>query len=151
MKNSKFIIIALAALILTSCVQKSNKKTIIVKLNVEGIKDIHTVGIRGKEKPLSWKYDMELKPIIKDTLYVVTFSLVTGYKFTEVKFTVNGQFELNEKDNRKIMFNDSDTTVYEAKFDILKKYTATNTLSYVRVEEENFIRYGTLFSILFFE
>lgn len=63
---------------------------------------------------------MALKPIIKDTLYTTTFSLVTGYKFTEVKFSVNGQFELKEKDNRKIMFSDKDTTFYEAGFDVTK-------------------------------
>jgi hypothetical protein len=121
MKNKKLLIITMAILSFSSCVQKSSKKTIIVKLNVEGMKNIQAVGIRGNEKPLSWDYDMELKPVIKDTLYAATFSLVTGYKFTEVKFTVNGQFELNEKDNRKIMFSDKDTTVYEAKFDVSKK------------------------------
>ncbi|MFM9910214.1 MAG: hypothetical protein ACKVOW_12730 [Chitinophagaceae bacterium] len=121
MKNNKLLIITMAILSLTSCVQKSSKKTIIVKLNVEGMKNVQVVGIRGNEKPLSWDYDLELKSIIKDTLYAATFSLVTGYKFTEAKFTVNGQFELNEKDNRKILFIDKDTTVYEAKFDVPKK------------------------------
>ena len=121
MKKNKLIIITISILTLICCVQKSSKKTIIVKLNVEGIKNIQAVGIRGNEKPLSWDYDMELKPMIRDTLYVATFSLVTGYKFTEAKFTVNGQFELNEKNNRKIMFSDKDTTVYEAKFDVEKK------------------------------
>jgi hypothetical protein len=121
MKINKYTIIFLSLLALTSCVQKSNKKTVVLKLNVQGIRNIQSVGIRGNEKPLSWNYDMELKPIIKDTLYTATFSLVTGYKFTEAKFTVNGQFELNEKDNRKIMFSSKDTTVYEAKFDVPKK------------------------------
>lgn len=118
MNKNKLLAIAMPILTLICCVQKSSTKTIIVKLNVEGIKNIQTVGIRGNNKPLSWDYDMELKPVIKDTLYVATFSLVTGYKFTEAKFTVNGQFELNEKDNRKILFSDTDTTVYEAKFDV---------------------------------
>ena len=121
MKNNKLLILTIAIFSFTSCVQKSSKKTIIVKLNVEGMKNVQTVGIRGNEKPLSWDYDMELKPIIEDTLYGATFSLLTGYKFTEAKFTVNGQFELNEKDNRKIMFGDKDTTVYEAKFDVPNK------------------------------
>ena len=121
MKNNKLLIITIGIFFFASCVQKSSKKTIIVKLNVEGMKNVQAVGIRGNEKPLSWDYDMELKPIIKDTLYIATFSLVTGYKFTEAKFTVNGQFELNEKDNRKILFSDKDMTVYEAKFDVPKK------------------------------
>lgn len=117
MKNYKLLILIIAVLSVTSCVQKSSKKTVVVKLNVQDIKNIQSVGIRGSEKPLSWDYDMTLKPIIKDTLYAATFSLVTGYRFTAAKFTVNGQFELNEKDNRKIVFSDRDTTVYEAKFE----------------------------------
>jgi hypothetical protein len=121
MKNRKILLVTGLILCFISCVQKSSKKIITVKLNVEGIKNVEAVGIRGNEKPLSWDYDMELKPIIKDTLYFATFSLVTGYKFTEAKFTVNGKFELNAKDNRKIMFSDKDTTFYEAKFDVQKK------------------------------
>lgn len=121
MKKIKLLILSPAILFFASCVQKSSKKTIIVKLNVAGIKNIQSVGIRGNEKPLSWDYDMELKPIIKDTLYVGTFSLVTGYKFTEAKFTINGEFELKEKDNRKIIFSSNDTTLYEGKFDDAQK------------------------------
>ena len=106
---------------ISSCVQKSSKKIIIVKVDVTGIKDIKTVGIRGNQKPLSWKKDMEMNPIVKDTLYTTSFSLITGYKFTEIKFTVNGKTELNEKENRKIIFNNGDTTFYEAKFDTPNK------------------------------
>lgn len=119
LKRNSLIIISLI-FTLAGCVQKSGKKTIIVKLNVEGVKDIHSVGMRGDEKPLSWDYDMELKAIKKDTLYGATFSLVTGYKFIEAKFSVNGQFELNEKANRKITFSDKDTTIYEAKFNVAR-------------------------------
>lgn len=43
----------------------------------------------------------------------------TGYLFTEVKFTVNGDFELKEKDNRKVVFQSKDTTYYNATFDRL--------------------------------
>jgi len=41
----------------------------------------------------------------------------TGYKFTEVKFTVNDEFELKGKDNRRINFSEKDTTYYKAFFD----------------------------------
>ncbi len=121
MKINSLIITIILLFAFTSCVQKSSKKIIIVKLNVAGIKDIQTVGIRGKEKPLSWKSDMELKPIIKDSLYTATFSLVTGYKFTEAKFSINGQLEFKDKENRKIVFSEKDTTIYEAKFDVVRK------------------------------
>ena len=120
MKINKLASIIILIFTLTSCVQKSSKKTVIVKLNVEGVKGIQNVGIRGSEKPLSWKKDLELKAIKKDTLYEASFSLVTGYKFAEVKFSVNGQIELKEKSNRKIVFDSKDTTIYEAKFEVLK-------------------------------
>ncbi len=118
MKKNRILIILLSFLAFSNCVQKSSKKTVILKLNVQGIKNIESVGIRGNEKPLSWDYDLELKPIIKDTLYTATFSIITGYKFTEAKFTVNNQFELNDKNNRRILFSENDTTVYEAIFNI---------------------------------
>jgi hypothetical protein len=108
-------------LVSSSCIQKSSKKTIIVKLNVAGQKDIKSVGIRGNEKPLSWDYNRELVVLIKDTLYTDTFSFVTGYKFTEVKFTVNDNFELNDLPNRRIYFAVGDTVVYEAVFDRVNK------------------------------
>lgn len=121
MKKYSLLSISILLFGLLSCVQKSGKKTIIVKLNVEGIENIQSVGMRGSEKPLSWDYDLELKPIIKDKIYTTSFSLITGYKFTEAKFTVNGQFELNDKNNRRIVFSNTDTTVYEATYNVEKK------------------------------
>ena len=84
-----FVIISLA--LLASCVQQSSKKTVLVKLHIANIKEIQTVGIRGNEQPLSWDNDYELKAMPQDSIYTAMFSLVSGYRFTEVKFTVNGQ------------------------------------------------------------
>jgi hypothetical protein len=121
MNSKQIILIFLLTATAYSCVQKSSKKTIIVKLNVIGQKEIKSVGIKGNEKPLSWDYNRELVSVIKDTLYTDTFSFVTGYKFTEVKFTVNDNFELNDKPNRRIIFGEEDTVVYEAVFDKAKE------------------------------
>ncbi len=115
MKKNKYVLILLVITML-SCVQPSSKKTVILKLNVQDVKNIEMVGIRGNGNPLSWNSDLELKPIVKDTLYTATFSVVTGYKFIEAKFTVNGDFEFQDKDNRRIYFSEKDTTLYEAKF-----------------------------------
>jgi hypothetical protein len=101
---------------LNACVQPSSKKTVIVYLNVAGNSTINTAGIRGGQKPLMWDNDLELQVVKKDTLYSAIFSLVTGYKFIEAKFTINGQFELNDYPNRKIIFEDGDTTVFNAKY-----------------------------------
>jgi hypothetical protein len=121
MRNFKLLYATLFVLSFANCVQKSSKKTVIVRLNVAGNTDIKSVGMRGAEKPLSWDNDLELKPIIKDTLYEGSFSVVTGYKFTEGKFTVNGNFELKNKDNRRIVFTEKDTTIYQAKFNLNAK------------------------------
>jgi hypothetical protein len=122
LKQFKLLLaLILIAISITSCVQKSSKKTVVAQLNVSGIKDIKAVGLRGNEKPLSWDYDVELKPIITDTLYEASFSLITGYKFTECKFTINGDFELKDKGNRRIVFSEKDTTIYQCVYNVNTK------------------------------
>ncbi len=54
--------------------------------------------------------------VIPDSLYKVVITYVTGYKFTEVKFVVNDEFELQDQSNRRIVFSDKDTTIYTAVF-----------------------------------
>jgi hypothetical protein len=116
----KYILFPFAILffyITNGCVQKAYKKTAVVTLSVANIKDIKSVGIRGNGKPLSWDNDFKMKPVVKDSLYTATITTVTGYKFAEIKFTVNGEFELKEQPNRRVLFSDKDTTYYNAIFD----------------------------------
>jgi hypothetical protein len=119
-KNLIVIFIGLLT-ITTSCVQKTYKKIVVFTVDVSGIKKINKVGVRGENKPLDWNYDTEMKVIKKDSLYQATVVFETGYKFAEVKFTVNDEFELKEKDNRRINFSEKGTTLYNAKFDFLNK------------------------------
>lgn len=116
MKNIVTIIAIVFSLLVTSCVQKTYKKTVVFTLDVSEIKKVKKVGIRGNNKPLSWDYDTEMKAIKKDSLYQVTITGETGYKFTEVKFVVNDTFELQNEDNRRVLFSEKDTTFYKAKF-----------------------------------
>jgi putative oxidoreductase len=120
MKNSILLIIALTAMTTSSCVQKKHKRTVTLLVDVSGNKAIKTVGVRGGDKPLSWDYDTPMEMVKKDSLYKITISGETGRLCTSIKFTVNGEFELKEKDNRKVYFAKKDTTVYKAKFDVLK-------------------------------
>jgi hypothetical protein len=69
MKTTVAIITLLLALLVTSCVQKSYKKTVVFTLDASKLKDIKKVGIRGNDKPLSWDYDTEIKEIKKDSPY----------------------------------------------------------------------------------
>lgn len=118
MKKYQLIIMAVLFWSASSCVQKSYKKTIVIKLIVNHIKDIKTVGIRGNGKPLSWDKDFALKPLVKDSLYTVTATVLTGYKFAEIKFTVNGEFELKKQPSRRLVFSNNDTTYYNAVFNL---------------------------------
>lgn len=118
MKKYQLILITLLMLSAGSCVQKAYKKTVVITLTVQNIKEIKTVGIRGNGKPLSWDADFEMTPIVKDSLYTATATALTGYKFAEIKFTVNGNFELKEQPNRRLVFSDKDTTYYHAVFNL---------------------------------
>lgn len=102
--------------ILTGCVQKAYKQTVIYTLKVPAQEEIKFVGIRGNDQPLSWEQDTELKKINNSDLYQVKITFLTGYKFTEVKFTVNGEYELQNMPNRRIEFKNSGITYYNAVF-----------------------------------
>lgn len=119
LKNKTHITILLL-IFLSGCVQKTYKKTIVFELDTKDVKNIKTVGIRGNDKPLNWDYSLEMAPVKKDSIYSLTTTFITGYKFAEAKFTVNDAFELQEKGNRRIYFSEKDTTFYKATFNISK-------------------------------
>ena len=103
---------------MTGCVQKTYKRVIVVTLDVSKQKDIQHVGIRGDGKPLNWENDFPMTAIVKDSLYKVVITTETGYLFGEIKCTVNGNFELKDKLNRRINFDTKkDTTFVNLVFD----------------------------------
>ncbi|MFD1470152.1 DoxX family protein [Hymenobacter caeli] len=116
----RLVAFALAAPALPSCVQKATDKTVVYLLDVRGLPNVRQVGLRGRDKPLSWDHDLALIPTSKDSIYRAVVTTHTGYKVTEIKFTVNGDYELKEKDNRRIVFGPGDTTVYRARFNAAK-------------------------------
>jgi len=113
---SLFVTLLLAA---GACVQPAFRKTITVYLEVRGHQPVTSVGIRGDGKPLSWETDFPMTPVVKDSLYVARFTIVTGYKTGEIKFTVNDEFELKDQPNRVIALPDTDSMVYRAVFNEL--------------------------------
>jgi putative oxidoreductase len=120
MKHYKLIFAFLYIAFTCSCVQESHLRTVVFQLDVKGIKNIKTVGLRG-ENPLNWNSDYEMV-IGKDSIYSATISGETGYLFTNVKFTINGEFELVDKPNRKVYFDTKkDTTFYKAIFNVAKE------------------------------
>jgi len=119
MKKILFLIIS--CLLLVSCVQKAYKQTVIYTVKVPDSNSITSVGVRGDNKPLSWDQDTQLSKIDGYNLYQVKITYITGYKFAEVKFTINGEYELQNMPNRKVEFNDSGITYYNAVFNQEKK------------------------------
>jgi putative oxidoreductase len=115
MRKISLLIILLA---LASCVQPSYNRTVVVTLDVSALKNIESVGIRGEGKPLSWEADYPMTEVVKDSLYRAIITTKTGYLFAEYKCTVNGNFELQEQPNRRVIFDTKkDTTYVNAVFD----------------------------------
>jgi putative oxidoreductase len=113
------LLLTLGSLLLPGCVQPAHDKTVVYLLDVRDLPNVRQVGLRGRDKPLSWGQDLPLKPANPDsTLYRAVVTIHTGYLLTEVKFTVNGEFEFKDADNRRIKFGPGDTTVYRARFNV---------------------------------
>ena len=113
-----YICSIIITLLACSCVQKTYKKTVVYQLLTPNDTAITKVSVKGSDKPLSWQQDSVLTAVVKDSLYTVTITTTTGYKFTEVKFLVNGVFELQNQNNRRVVFADGDTTYYRAVFNV---------------------------------
>jgi len=115
MRKFAFIILAM---LFAGCVQETRKVTVAYHIVVNDIANIKSVGVRGSDKPLSWESDLPLEPMVKDSLYRAYVTYNTGYRFTEVKFVVNDTFELNGMENRRVIFSEKDTTVYNALYNV---------------------------------
>jgi putative oxidoreductase len=78
-----------------ACVQKY-ERTVIFVVDVSGVPNVTTVGVRGEGAPLSWQRDTPITPV-KDSagLYTATVTARTGFLAREVKFVVNGVFEFS--------------------------------------------------------
>lgn len=116
--KTNLLICFLLTVVLSACVQKSYKKTVVYTLHLTNPKAAMNVGVRGNDKPLSWQADLVMQPVGSDsTTYRVVVTYLTGYTFTEAKFVVNNGFELAGQPNRRVVFSPADTTFYEATFE----------------------------------
>lgn len=106
------------ALALGACVQPTYTRTVVYELDVSKIDSVTSVAVRGGDRPLTWDRDSAMQVLVKDSLYRAVITYNTGYLKTEVKFVVNGKWELENQDNRRVGFDmNRDTTVYRAVFD----------------------------------
>jgi hypothetical protein len=118
MKSVIVFTVFVISLLISSCVQKTHKRIVVITLDVSKVDNIQSVGIRGNGDPLSWENDYPMQEIVKDSLYKAIITTETGYLFAEGKCTVNGNFELQDKPNRRIEFDTKkDTTSVHFVFD----------------------------------
>lgn len=113
MKTNKLMPLLLVVMA-CSCVQPSQQRQVVLYLHLNDSVQVETVGVRGTGEPLSWQHDLVMTELIPNALYKTSFQVVTGYRFGEIKFTRNGEFELKGQPNRRVYFDDADSTVYHA-------------------------------------
>lgn len=108
-------------LALWSPVQKANPQRVLVQLDVSDYPGVvNSVGIRGDGNPLSWQTDLPCKKNEQTGQYEAEFTSMTGYLTTELKFTVNGEFELKDQPNRVVRFDPDQTTHLKATWNQVK-------------------------------
>lgn len=108
---------------LAGCVQPAYDRTVIYRVDVSKVSDVQSVGVRGRGGSLSWDRDVLMTPVADSAgLYEAVVTHRTGALTTEVKFTVNGTFELANADNRTVRWTatrvGNDTMVYRAVFNV---------------------------------
>lgn len=121
MKNSSKYISILLLVGFIACVQATYKRNISIELDMRGVLDIKQVGIRGEYPPLSWNKDLALTDSDGDSVYTGTFVLDIPYDSFQYKFVLNGSiFELQNEDNRVMIFDGKENLTCKAKFDQAK-------------------------------
>lgn len=117
MKKSECILYFICLILYTGCVQKTNQKTVIFLLEKNPLNNIDSIRLSGNDKPLQRDKETTMNTLVKDSLYTDTITFITGYTFTEVKFTINYKTGKPKEINRKIYFNKGDTTIFKDKIE----------------------------------
>lgn len=105
--------LALACLF-CACVQKTSFHTVYFRLRLPPGQSADSVSIRGGDAPLSWDRDTLLRKLPGDSVYALSITYRSGYRFTEVKFAADGHLELEGKPNRRVYWGARDSITYDA-------------------------------------
>lgn len=118
MKKYITSIVIILGLVFTSCVQEEHVKTVTLKVDMNGIENFETVGIRGNFLPNQWRETVAMTDENNDGVYEITFSRKTAAYGIEFKFVKNNiEFELQDQGNREIVFEYKPEVIeYIAKF-----------------------------------
>jgi putative oxidoreductase len=108
--------------LLMSGVQPTKIQTVTVQVTLPHKTPVSTIGVRGNDSPLNWDSDFAMKEVIKDSIYTAQFKINTGFKFTRIKFALNGDIELKDQDKRYILFDEKTTnTSYKAVYNLTQE------------------------------
>ncbi|MDI9879340.1 DoxX family protein [Flectobacillus longus] len=108
--------------LLMSGVQSTKIQTVTVQVTLPHKTPVSTIGVRGNDSPLNWDSDFAMKEVIKDSIYTAQFKINTGFKFTRIKFALNGDIELKDQDKRYILFDEKTTnTSYKAVYNLTQE------------------------------
>lgn len=112
-------------LLITSCVQKRHLKTVTFRVDMNAIKNVSHVGIRGEFTSNPWNETISLTDENNDGIYEGTFSQETAFNSVQFKFVMNDDtYELIGKDNRVLKFlYKPEILIYDAKFNKQKGKT----------------------------
>ncbi len=114
----KKLAILIIAIITTSCVQEQHLKTVQVKIDMRGVEDVKSIGVKGNFTNPRWKVEVPLTDEDKDGIYETSFSQKTAVSGIEFKFVKNGEiYELKGKPNRVLRFEyKPENIIYATKF-----------------------------------
>jgi hypothetical protein len=94
------------------------ERNISFSVDMRGVPDVQTVGIRGGAEPLDWNESVFMTDEDGDSIYTATVLFTTPYKNVNMKFVLNEAiFELEGKNNRDVRFSESGMTEFKAIFD----------------------------------
>ena len=119
MKQISTILIGIALLGLSSCVQEEHTKAVTFKVDMRNYGSFTEVGIRGRFTSPPWQVTVPKSDMDKDGFFEVTLEQETAQSSAEFKFVVDkDQFELECQPNRSIRFNyQPEAILYTGVFD----------------------------------
>lgn len=118
----KCIATLMTVLLLTSCVQETHTKKVTFYVDMNGVENYKSIGIRGNFLPNRWRETIPMTDEDNDGIYEISFTEKTAVYGIEFKFVKNGnQFELPDQKNREIVFEYKPETIeYRTTFNSTK-------------------------------
>ncbi len=88
-----------------SCVQEEHKKSVTISVDMNGVENFESIGIRGDFLPNRWRETVPMTDDNNDGIFDITFTEQTAAYGIEFKFVKNNtEFELQGQDNRELVF-----------------------------------------------